>query len=100
MASSGKRDAVDAEIKEWERELERMRVGLAAGNDDLHAAQGQRFVALYRQKEIVKSRWETIRGVYRPDPDAVAHFEHALKAMEAAWAESAPLLSGAVPAAK
>ncbi len=98
MAASGKRDAIDAKIREWERELEHMRVGLAAGPEDRHAAQEQRFVALYRRKEVVKSRWEAIRGVYRPDAAAVAQFEQAWKDMEDAWAQNAQHLTSAVPA--
>ncbi len=100
MASSGRRDGIDAKIRDWERELERMRVGLAAGPEDRHASQEQRFVALYRRKEVVKSRWETVRGVYRPDAAAVARFEEALKEMEEAWTEYAPLLAGALPNSK
>ena len=100
MPSSGRRDGIDAKIQDWERELERVRVGLAAGPEGRHASQEQQFVALYRRKELVKSRWEVIRGVYRPDAAAVARFEQALKEMEEAWMECAPLLANALPSPK
>jgi hypothetical protein len=99
MATTGRRSAIDDKIKGWERELERLRVGLAAGPEGVHAAHQERFVRLYRQKEVLKSRWEAIRGVYRPDPEALTRFEQALAAMEAAWAEAAPSLSAALVSA-
>ena len=100
MGTAGMRDAMDAKIRDWERELERLRVGFAAGPETVHTAHQQAFVRLYQQKEILKSRWEAIRGVYQPAPDAVARFEQALAAMETAWPETAPALRAAVGAGK
>ncbi len=96
MASTDRRNAMDEKIKTWEQELERYRVGLAGGPEAVHAAHAERFVRLYKQKEVLKSRWEAIRGVYRPEKAAVARFEEALSAMEADWAEIAPTLSAAI----
>ena len=85
MASGGKRDEIDAKIKEWERELERLRVALARAPESVHDRYYQNFVELYRAKEVVKSRWEAVRGVYQPEAAAVHAFEGALSAMESAW---------------
>jgi hypothetical protein len=85
MGSGGKRADVDGMIKGWEQELERLRLALACGPAELHEQFGQRFTDLYRAKEVVKSRWEAIRGVYRPEAAAVTRFEEALHAMEATW---------------
>lgn len=90
MAPGGKREEVDARIKAWERELELLRVALARAPESVHTRYTPSFVELYRQKEILKSRWEAIRGVYRPEPPAVQRFEEALAAMEAAWTAAQP----------
>lgn len=86
MTTGGRREENDARIARWERELEHVRIGLANAPDVLNAKHHPTFVDLYRRKEVVKSRWEAIRGVYRPDPDAVRRCDEALGAMEAAWA--------------
>ena len=100
MGEGGKRGEVDAKINAWERKLERLRVALAGAPEAVHAAHHQRFVGLYRQKEIVKSRWEVLRGTYQPNPEAVAAFEQALAAMDAAWANAAPMLAEVLPVRK
>jgi hypothetical protein len=88
MALGEKREEMDAKIKAWERELEQLRLELARAPDSVHAEHQARFVEVYRAKEVVKSRWEAVRGVYRPEPDAVKRFEEALTAMEGAWASA------------
>lgn len=93
MGTEGKRQEIDARIKAWEGELERLRVVLARAPDSVHARYNSGFVELYWRKEIVKSRWEMIRGIYRPDPADVQRFEEALAAMEAAWTEAQPMFS-------
>ncbi len=85
MATDGRREEIDAKIAAWERELERLRVALANAADATNATHHERFVALYRQKETAKSRWEAIRSVYRPAAEAVRRADEALAAMEAAW---------------
>jgi hypothetical protein len=80
-------------IKAWEQQLERLRLALACGPAELHARFGRRFTDLYRAKEVVKSRWEAIRGVYRPEPAAVTRFEGALHAMEDAWGAEQSMVS-------
>ncbi len=100
MAGAGKREAMDRRIKEWERELERMRIVLAAAPEALHAQHQDSFVRLYRAKEVLKSRWEAIRGIYRPEVAALERFEQALKIMDAAWAETAPVLKAVVATVK
>jgi hypothetical protein len=97
MAMSEKRDEVDAKITAWERELERLRVVLAGAPEAVHAAHHQRFVELYRQKEIAKSRWEMLRGSYQPDPEAVREVEKAFAAMKATWANAAAMLAALLP---
>jgi hypothetical protein len=97
MAIGEKRDEIDAKIKAWERELERLRVVLARAPEAVHAAHHQRFVGLYRQKEVVKSRWEGLRGTYQADPEAVGEVETALAVMEAAWVNAAPMLAELLP---
>ncbi|MFB3818749.1 MAG: hypothetical protein ACE147_13890 [Candidatus Methylomirabilales bacterium] len=92
MASGGRRDEVDTRLKAWEEELELLRVRLAAGAEALHAKHGATFQELYRRKETLRSRWEAIRGVYRPEPEAVRRFEEALAAMEAAWSTAEPMV--------
>jgi hypothetical protein len=91
MAGSGRREEIDAKIKAWELELERLRLALGAAPEPVHAAHYPGFVKLYLQKEVVKSRWEVIRGAYRPAPEATRRFEAALADMEAAWAAAGPL---------
>jgi hypothetical protein len=91
MATGGRRAEIDGRIKAWEQELERLRLALAQGPPELHERFGQRFVALYRAKEVLKSRWEAVRGVYRPAPGDVARFEEALGQMESAWRAEPPL---------
>lgn len=101
MAMGGRRDEVDGAIKAWECDLERLRVVLANALETVNAKHHSGFVELYRQKEIVKSRWETIRGVYQADADAVRRFEDAFASMAAAWADAQPMLAevltGAAP---
>ena len=93
MSTGGHREAIDEKIAAWERELERLRVALANAPDAVNARHHSGFVALYRQKEVVKSRWEVIRGVYRPEAEAVHRFEDALAAMDAAWMSAQPMLA-------
>src|SRR5574342_258638 len=93
MATGGKREEVDAKIKTWERELERFRVALGRAPESIHAQYYPRFAEVYRAKEIVKSRWEAIRGVYRPEPAGVERFHEALASMEQAWAASQPIFA-------
>jgi len=89
MATGGKREEIDAKIKGWERDMEQLRLALARAPEPVHAEYQTRFVEVYRAKEIVKSRWEMIRGVYRPEPLAIQRFEEALAAMEGAWTGAA-----------
>lgn len=88
MAAGGRREEIDAKIKAWERELERLRVALANAPEPVNAKHRTDFVGLYRRKEIAKSRWEAIRGVYRPDAAAIQRCDEALAAMEEAWTKS------------
>ena len=88
MATGGRREETDTSIAVWERELEELRVALANAPDAVNAAYHRDFVELYRRKEIAKSRWEAIRGVYRPDAEAVRRCDEALAAMKAAWARA------------
>jgi hypothetical protein len=93
MASGGRRDEVDTRLQAWADELELLRVRLAAGPEALHAKHAATFQALYRHKETLRSRWEAVRGVYRPEPEAVRRFEEALSAMEAAWSTAEPMVA-------
>ncbi len=93
MATGGQRAEVDGRIKAWEQELERLRLALAQGPPELHERFGRRFAALYHAKEAVKSRWEAVRGVYRPEPADLMRFEEALRAMETAWTAEQALVS-------
>jgi hypothetical protein len=93
MTTGGRRGTIDETIAAWERDLERLRVALANASDAVNAEHHAIFVDLYRRKEVAKSRWEAIRGVYEPDPDAVQRCEEALAAMQAAWATSEPVLT-------
>lgn len=97
MAEGGRREEIDAKIARWERELEGLRVALANASDALNARHHSAFVELYRLKEVAKSRWEAIRGVYGPDPDAVQRCEDALAAMDAAWQRAQAMLAEVVP---
>ncbi len=85
MATGGRREEVDARIKAWERDLEKLRLALARAPQEVDARYAEAFVELYRKKEMVKSRWEEVRGVYRPAAEDVRQFEKALEDMEAAW---------------
>jgi hypothetical protein len=93
MATGHKREEFDAKIKAWEGELERARVVLARAPDCVHERYHPTFTEVYRAKEIVKSRWEAVRGVYQPEPAAVEGFREALKSMEAAWAAAQPMFA-------
>ncbi len=92
MATGGRREDIDVKIKAWERDLERLRMALAGAPESVHSRHHLTFVELYRAKEVVKSRWEAVRGVYRPEATAVQRFEEALSAMEAAWRGAQPML--------
>lgn len=85
MATGGRREEVDARIAHWERELERLRVALANAPEPLNARHQPAFVEAYRRKEVAKSCWEAVRGVYRPDRQAVRQCDEALAALEAVW---------------
>lgn len=93
MASDGRREEMDAKIKAWERELERLRVALARAPEPIHVQYYPQFVELYREKEVVKSRWEAIRGVYRPEAADMERFQEALSAMEKTWASAQPMFA-------
>jgi hypothetical protein len=93
MATGGRREEIDAKIARWERELEYVRLALAKASDAVNAKHHPAFVDLYRHKEVVKSRWESIRGVYHPDAEAVQRCEEALVAMEEAWAAAHGMLA-------
>ncbi|MBI4536901.1 MAG: hypothetical protein HY712_02960 [candidate division NC10 bacterium] len=93
MAAGGRREAVDGKIRDWEQGLERLRVWLANAPDAVHRERNPQFVELYRRKEVVKSRWEAVRGVYRPTPEAIRRVEEALADMEAAWREAQSILA-------
>ena len=96
MATGGMRDEINAKIKGWERELERVRLTLARAPDAVHDRCYPTFAEVYRVKEILKSRWEAVRGVYQPEPAAVERFQEALKSMEAAWAAAQPMFAEAL----
>ncbi len=98
MATDEGREAIDERIKGWERDLEQVRLALASAPEALHQARSADFAALYRRKEVIKSRWEQIRGVYGPESADVQAFEEALTAMEAAWRDAKLLLSEAAAA--
>src|SRR5574341_1049151 len=93
MATGGRRDEIDARIKKWERELERLRVALAGAPQEVHTRWNPDFINLYWKKEALKSAWEAIRGVYRPEPQALQRFEQALATMEAAWGAAQPMVT-------
>lgn len=93
MAENGRREEIDGRIARWERDLERLRVALANASDALNEQHHPTFVELSRRKEVAKSRWEAIRGVYRPDAEAVRRCEDALAAMEAAWQQAQAMLT-------
>lgn len=84
---------MDAKIKAWERELERLRVALARAPESVYVQYYPQFVEVYREKEVVKSRWEAIRGVYRPDITELERFQEALSAMEKIWATTQPMFA-------
>ncbi len=90
MAAGGKREQIDRRIKAWESELERIRLALARAPDSVHDRCHPTFTEVYRAKEIVKSRWEAVRGVYQPEPAAIQRLQDALEAMEKAWANAQP----------
>ncbi len=90
MAAGGKREKIDRKIKAWESELERVRLALARAPNSVHDRCHQTFIEVYRAKEIVKSRWEAVRGVYQPEPAAIQRLQDALEAMEKAWAIAQP----------
>ena len=93
MASGGRREEIDARIKQWEKALEALRLTLACAAEEVHARWNSNFVNLYRQKEAAKSAWEAIRGIYRPEPEALQRFDKELAAMEAAWTAAQPMLT-------
>ncbi len=93
METGGRREVIDAQIAAWERDLERLRVALANAPEPLNAKYHASFVGLYEQKEVAKSRWEAIRGVYRPDVEAVRRCEDALAALKALWPKAEAMLT-------
>jgi len=90
MAAGDKREQIDLRIKAWESELERIRLALARAPDSMHDRYHPTFREVYGAKEIVKSRWEAVRGVYQPEPAAIQRLQDALEAMEKAWAIAQP----------
>ena len=97
MAPGGGRKEIDAKFAAWERDLERLRVALANAPEAANAKYHDAFVELYRQKERAKSVWEAIRGVYRPDAEAVRCCDEALTALETAWAEATSIRTALLP---
>ncbi len=93
MATGGRRDAIDAKLKGWERELEKLRLMLARTPDEIAARHSGTFVELYRKKESAKSHWERVRGVYHPESESVRQAEKALAEMEAAWSAAQPMFA-------
>lgn len=91
MAEETGREALDARIKGWESDLERLRLALTGAPEPTHQAHQEGFVTLYRQKEVLKARWEVLRGTYQPEPAAVARCLEALTAMEVAWERARPM---------
>lgn len=98
MATGGKREEIDTKIKAWERELERLRLALARAPESVHDRYYPHFIEVYRAKEVVKSHWEAVRGIYRPEPAAIHRFQEALAAMETAWANGQPMFAGVLKA--
>jgi len=97
MATDRRREEIDAKFAAWERDLERLRVALANAPEAVNAKHHDAFVTLYRQKELAKSAWEAIRGVYRPDAEAVRCCDEALARMETAWAQAESTLTELLP---
>jgi hypothetical protein len=93
MAAGGRREEIDAKIREWEHGLERLRLWLANAPEAVHLAHHPQFVELYRRKEAAKSRWEAVRGVYRPAPEALQEWEAAMADMESAWEKAQGLFA-------
>ena len=93
MATGGRREEADARVKEWEQGLERLRLWLANAPEAVHLNHQPQFAELYRRKEVAKSRWEALRGVYQPTPEAVRRFEEAWADMESAWREAQALFA-------
>lgn len=93
MAIGSIREARDERLKTWERELERLRVALARAPEELHEQYSPEFTALSRVKEIVKSRWEAIRGVYQPAPVEIEGVQAGFEAMEKAWAAAQTMIA-------
>ncbi len=93
MAIGGRREEMDAKLKGWERELEKLRLALARAPDEKADRLSAAFVELYRKKESVKSSWERVRGVYLPEPEAIRQLEKALAEMEAAWSAAQPMFA-------
>ncbi len=96
MAAGSRREAIDAQIKGWERELEKLRLKLARAPEEVETKYAGAFVELYRKKERLKSSWERVRGVYLPEPEAVRQFEKAQADMEAAWSAARPIFDEAL----
>ena len=99
MAGGGRREEIDAKIALWERELERLRVVLANAPEALSAKHHPTFVEVYRRKEVAKSRWEAIRGVYRPKAEDVRRCDDAMASVEAAWPKVEAMLTEVLPSA-
>jgi hypothetical protein len=93
VTTGGKREEIDAKIIGWECELERLRLALARAPESEHTRYSPSFTEAYRAKEVVKSRWEAVRGVYEPEPAAIRRFQEALEAMESVWAAAQPILA-------
>jgi len=98
MAAGGRRQEIDETIVGWEAGLEPLRLWLANAPESVHLAHQAEFAELYRRKEVAKSRWEAIRGVYRPSVEAVAAVEAAMAEMESAWRKAEPLVRQAAAA--
>jgi len=99
MAAGGRREEIDAKMTRWEKDLERLRVALANAPEALNATHHPAFVELYRLKEVAKSRWEAIRGVYRPNAEDVRRCDDAMASVEAAWPKVEAMLTEVLPSA-
>jgi hypothetical protein len=93
MNSDRMRRERDERLKTWERELERLRVALGVAPDALHEQYSPEFMALYRAKETAKSRWEAIRGVYRPAPAEIEGVQVAFETMGKAWVAAQAMIA-------
>ncbi len=91
--TTDRRSEVDARLAGWERDLERLRVRLGGGSEELHRKHEAAFRELCRRKETLRARWEEIRGVYRPEAAAIRRVEESLAELAAAWQAARPMVA-------